>query len=175
MTEMPKTPETSTASPTNVQPEPEYRVERPKPKFTRRRKIGLGVLLAGASVAAIWTVWPAQRAIPAVETSGVEEFQDSGKGPAFGVIEPAAGNKAKTDPGFADIEGQLATQKETLETRNAALSEEVTRLQKQLADLATSGAYHPVIDRSYPLEKVAEAHAYVEQGHKRGSVVLTVA
>ncbi len=46
---------------------------------------------------------------------------------------------------------------------------------QQLADLATSGAYHPVIDRSYPLDKAAEAHAYVEQGHKRGSVVLTIA
>ncbi|OZA13221.1 MAG: hypothetical protein B7Y02_06355, partial [Rhodobacterales bacterium 17-64-5] len=123
-----------------MQPEPEYRVERPKPKFTRQRKIGLGVLLVGASVAAIWTVWPAHKAIPAVETSGVEEFQDTGKGPAFGVIEPAAGSKAKDDAGFADIEGQLATQKETLETKNAALSDEVTRLQKQLADLATKAS-----------------------------------
>ncbi len=43
-----------------------------------------------------------------------------------------------------------------------------------LADLATSGAFRPVIDRSYPLDRAAEAHAYVDQGHKRGSVVLTV-
>lgn len=140
MTDIPQTPEASTAAPTNVQPEPEYRIERPKPKLTPRRKIGLGILLAGASSAAIWTAWPAQRAIPAVETSGVEEFQDSGKGPAFGVIEPAASSKAKSDPGFADIEGQLATQKETLETQNAALSDEVRRLQKQLADLASKAS-----------------------------------
>jgi NADPH:quinone reductase-like Zn-dependent oxidoreductase len=31
-----------------------------------------------------------------------------------------------------------------------------------------------VIDRSYPLEHAAEAHAYVDTGRKRGSVVLTV-
>ena len=45
---------------------------------------------------------------------------------------------------------------------------------RQLADLALAGLFRPVIDRSYPLENVAEAHAYVDQGHKRGSVVLTV-
>ena len=45
---------------------------------------------------------------------------------------------------------------------------------RQLADLALAGIFRPVIDRSYPLENVAEAHAYVDQGHKRGSIVLTV-
>ena len=45
---------------------------------------------------------------------------------------------------------------------------------RQLADLALAGAFRPVIDRSYALENVAEAHAYVDQGHKRGSVVLTL-
>jgi NADPH:quinone reductase-like Zn-dependent oxidoreductase len=43
-----------------------------------------------------------------------------------------------------------------------------------LAKLAEAGAYRPVIDRSYPLEHAAEAHAYVDTGRKRGSVVLTV-
>ncbi|MEO8242110.1 MAG: NAD(P)-dependent alcohol dehydrogenase [bacterium] len=43
-----------------------------------------------------------------------------------------------------------------------------------LADLATQGRFKPLIDRCYPLENVVEAHAYVDTGHKRGSVVLTV-
>ena len=43
-----------------------------------------------------------------------------------------------------------------------------------LADLAATGAFKPVIDRSFPLEDVAAAHAYVDRGRKRGSVVLTV-
>ena len=37
----------------------------------------------------------------------------------------------------------------------------------------TSGAYRPVIDRTYPLEQVVEAHRRVETWHKTGNVVLT--
>jgi NADPH:quinone reductase-like Zn-dependent oxidoreductase len=43
-----------------------------------------------------------------------------------------------------------------------------------LAELAEKGEYRPVIDRSYPLERTAEAHAYVDTGRKKGSVVLTL-
>ena len=44
-----------------------------------------------------------------------------------------------------------------------------------LARLAETGELKPVIDRRYPLESAAQAHAYVDTGHKRGSVVLSVA
>jgi NADPH:quinone reductase-like Zn-dependent oxidoreductase len=43
-----------------------------------------------------------------------------------------------------------------------------------LARLAESGELKPVIDRCYPLANAAEAHSYVDTGHKRGSVVLSV-
>jgi NADPH:quinone reductase-like Zn-dependent oxidoreductase len=43
-----------------------------------------------------------------------------------------------------------------------------------LKEFAASGQLRPVIDRCYPLEQVAEAHRYVEGGHKQGSVVVTL-
>ena len=43
-----------------------------------------------------------------------------------------------------------------------------------LKTLVEQGKIKPVIDRTYPLEKAADAHAYVEQGHKKGNVILTV-
>lgn len=43
-----------------------------------------------------------------------------------------------------------------------------------LLELAQKGAMRPVIDRSYALEEIVEAHRYVDTGRKRGSVVVRV-
>ncbi len=65
------------------------------------------------------------------------------------------------------------------QARNAATG--LRKASQQVADLQIlkslygSGALKAVIDRRYALEETADAHRYVETGHKRGSVVVTVA
>src|SRR6056297_3344205 len=50
--------------------------------------------------------------------------------------------------------------------------EETRRLLDMLLDIIEAGNLRGVLDRTYPLEQLAEAHTYVDAGHKKGNVVL---
>jgi NADPH:quinone reductase-like Zn-dependent oxidoreductase len=74
---------------------------------------------------------------------------------------PASGGKAALNEGGV----VLSTRSPTREKQENLLT---------LKDLVEAGEIRPVIDRRYPLEQIAEAHRYVETGHKKGNVVITV-
>jgi NADPH:quinone reductase-like Zn-dependent oxidoreductase len=82
--------------------------------------------------------------------------------------------KRKSAAGLRHCERALASGGKRLSVddgRPKLLAEDLTLL----AELAAKGEIRPVIDRCYALEELAEAHRYVDAGHKRGNVVIAVA
>jgi NADPH:quinone reductase-like Zn-dependent oxidoreductase len=72
----------------------------------------------------------------------------------------------------SDIKASL-TENGIFLSSSASTSENVEDL-THLKELAEAGKIKAVIDRRYPLEQIAEAHRYVDKGHKKGNVVITV-
>jgi len=94
-----------------------------------------------------------------------DDFTQSGE--AYDVIFDAVGKISKS-------RSKRALKKNGCYFSIKSLTNETTEKLAFLKELIEEGKIKPVIDRRYPLEKTAEAHRYVETGHKKGNVVITV-
>jgi NADPH:quinone reductase-like Zn-dependent oxidoreductase len=113
-----------------------------------------------------------------VESLGAEAVLDytredfTGRGERYDLIFDAVGKRksasAMRDAGRALTAGGTCV---SIDDDFPRPTREDLDLLKRLAD---SGALKPVIDRRYRLEEIVEAHRYVELGHKKGNVIVTV-
>ena len=105
------------------------------------------------------------------DTVGTRSFKDARKAlNADGIYaSPVLGMPLLGDMMITSFFG---SQKAKFSATGALPEKETKRLFHLLVEIIEEGNFNGIIDRSYPLEELAEAHQYIDKGHKRGNVVL---
>jgi NADPH:quinone reductase-like Zn-dependent oxidoreductase len=154
--------------------------------------IGVGCVQVAKHLGAHVTAVCPTRSVDLMRSLGADEVVDyeredfTKRGETYDVVMDSAGKTSflrcrrtvkpgglyvTTDPGFLWHDALIS-----LFSKRAKLG--IVRWTKpdllNLAELIAAGGYRPVIDRTYSLEDVVEAHHYVDTHQKTGNVVLTV-
>jgi NADPH:quinone reductase-like Zn-dependent oxidoreductase len=129
---------------------------------------------AGAEVTAVCstTNLPLVRSLGAAKTIDYTTEDSIEGGERYDFILDAAG-KRKSSPLKLQCRNAL-----TQDGKYISVDDKIAKLRTEclvrLKEIIEAGHFRAVIDRCYPLEQIAEAHRYVDQGHEKGSVVITI-
>jgi NADPH:quinone reductase-like Zn-dependent oxidoreductase len=100
-----------------------------------------------------------------------ENFTDNGK--QYDLIFDAVGKKKSSHLKYKKtltLNGKFISVDDGSPGERAVCKDNLTILK----ELTENGIIKPVIDKIYPLDQIVEAHRYVDKGHKKGNVVITV-
>jgi NADPH:quinone reductase-like Zn-dependent oxidoreductase len=97
-----------------------------------------------------------------------EDF--TSRGPIFDVVVDAAGKTSQ-----AGAKKLLRPNGRYVSVVTSGRAKPRTGNLVRLFELVEKGEFRAVIDRRHPLDQIVEAHRHVDQGHKKGNVVVTVA
>lgn len=129
---------------------------------------------AGAKVTAICSA----RNFELVKSFGADEVMDYtlqhelAPGTQFDLVLDAVGKMRKSALRTA-CEKAITSEGRKVSIDDGALKMVSDRLEK-ITSLAEQGVIKPYLDKIYPLEEIVEAHRYVQQGHKRGGVAISI-
>ncbi|MFX1567515.1 MAG: NAD(P)-dependent alcohol dehydrogenase [Promethearchaeota archaeon] len=94
-----------------------------------------------------------------------EDFTDSG--PIYDVVFEAVGK-------ISSSHCKRALKEDGTYLTSKSPTKEITEDLIFLKEIIEEGNLKPAIDITFPMEQIVEAHTYVDQGHKKGNVVITV-